>query len=128
MEFRSGSEFDDHSDWIVNSGKIRNGRFSWRSRFSLSCFCVGISCLCPFTYKTHRMQRGCSKRDQFFCLDRKGRALTNVYPFTDIFKKGNDLLTDYIKFGKKSSGINQQILEALLSFLSKVEGKIVNYM
>lgn len=61
-------------------------------------------------------------------LDRKGRALTNVYPFTDIFKKGNDLLKDYIKFGKTSSGINHQILEALLSFLSKVEGKIVNYM
>lgn len=54
-------------------------------------------------------------------LDRKGRPLMNVYPFTDIFKKGNDLLTDYIKFGKKSSGVNQQILEVLLLFLSNIE-------
>lgn len=56
-------------------------------------------------------------------LDRKGRALMNVYPFTDIFRKGNDLLTDYIQFGKKSSGVNQQILEVLLLFLSNIEGK-----
>ena len=55
--------------------------------------------------------------------DRRGRLLTNVYRFTDIFKRGKDLLTDYITFGKKSSGVNQQILEALLLFLSKIEGK-----
>ncbi|XP_048744325.2 uncharacterized protein LOC125657649 [Ostrea edulis] len=51
----------------------------------------------------------------------EGYTFSKEYGFTDIFEKGNSILMDYIKLGKKPNGPELRALEALLSFISRIE-------
>ena len=61
---------------------------------------------------------------EYAVLDKADEPIFPIYCFTEIFPLGCTILSDFIELGKKPKDENhRKLLEILLSFLQKTEGK-----
>ena len=61
---------------------------------------------------------------EYAVLDKADEPIFPIYCFTEIFQLGCTILSDFIELGKKPKDENhRKLVETLLSFLQKTEGK-----